>query len=72
MLFGYELGKFGQKKKERKKRKKNNTNNFDLLYFNLKSGHLTSTKHICSQENLRNNIFLTYFNSCTGIKGHSC
>ena len=45
---------------------KNNTNNFDLFYFNLKSEHLehlTTTKHICTQENLRNNIFFTYFNS---------
>ena len=45
---------------------KNNTNNFDLFYFNLKSEHLSTTKHICSQENLYNNIFLTFFNSCTG------
>ena len=51
---------------------KNDTNNFDLFYFNLKSEHLTTTKLISSQENLGNNIFLTYFNSCTGIKCHSC
>ena len=51
---------------------KNNTNNFDLFYFALKSEHLTTTKHIRNQENLRNNIFLTYFNSCTGAKCHSC
>ena len=40
---------------------KNNTYNFDMFYLNLKSEHLTTKTHICSQENLRNNIYLTYF-----------
>ena len=47
-------------------------NDFDLIYFNLKSEYLTAIKHVCSQENVRNNIFLTYFNSGTGNKCPSC
>ena len=66
MSHSTKVGKF-----EQKNYLKNNTNNFDLFYFNLKTEHLT-TKHMCSQENFRNNIFLTILNSCTGIKCHSC
>ena len=68
MSHSTKIGKFGQSFLV----EKINTNNFDLFYFNLKSEQLTTIKHICIQENLCNNIFLTYFNSCTGTKCHSC